>query len=130
MVVRKAMHMSVTRAEVHAHILWGQICMYRSWWLAVSVEKDSNEVSVLDHYQSRIEYFSRKLWFHVTSKKSYRWVGLCQHKWSPSASCKFIALPHLVGFVVERVALGWVCLPVLQFFPANIIPLVLHASLG
>ena len=130
MVVHKAIRMDVTRAKIHAHILWGPICMYSSWWLAVCVERESNEMSILDHCQSRIEYFLRKLWFHVTSKKSYRWVGLCQHKWSPSASCKFNAFPYLVGFVVERVAWGWVCLPVLQFFPANIIPLVLHTSLG
>lgn len=130
MVVSKTIRMGITRAKIHAHIVWGPIWVYSSCWLACCVEKDSNVMSVLDHSQSRTEYFLRKLWLLVTSKKSYRRVGLCQHKWSPTARCKFNALPLLVGFVVERVALGWVCLPIVQLFPANFIPLVLHTSLG
>jgi len=130
MVVSKAIHMGITGAKIHAHILWGPICVYSSCWLAFCVEKDNNVMSVLDHCQSCMEYFLRKLWFHATPKKSYRWVGLCQHKWSPTATCKFNALSLLVEFVLERAALGWIYLPILQFFPANFILLVLHTSLG
>lgn len=47
MVMSKAIHMGITRAKIHAHILWGPICVYSSCWLAFCVEKDSNEMSVL-----------------------------------------------------------------------------------
>jgi len=130
MVMSKAIRMGITRAKILAHILWGLVCVYSSCRLAFCVGKNSNVTSVLDHCQSCMEYFLRKLWFHVTSKKSYRRVGLCQHKWSPTAMCEFNALLLLMGFVVEGVALGWVCLPIFQFFTANFIPLVLHTSLG
>jgi hypothetical protein len=75
------------------------------------------------------EHFSVRIKKHDEEHQALQWLKLLVGGLSPRRTGFAPGSIH-VGFVVDKVALGQVFLPVLRFSPANIIPPLLHIHLS